>query len=67
MRRRNAATEPATPTASRPSAPPHLAKLDNNADVGFDLGAPFEFGLARLLDGFAALIEGRRRGRTLDG
>ena len=46
---------------------PHLAKLDNNADVDFDLGALFEFGLTRLLDGFAALIEGRPRGRTLDG
>ena len=46
---------------------PHLAKLDNNADVDFDLDALFEFGLTRLLDGFAALIEGRPRGRTLDG
>jgi DNA-binding transcriptional regulator YhcF (GntR family)/AcrR family transcriptional regulator len=46
---------------------PHLAKLDNNADVDFDLDALFEFGLARLLDGFAALIEGRQRGRALDG
>ena len=35
---------------------PHLAKLDNNADVAFDLDALFEFGLTRLLDGFAALI-----------
>jgi len=36
---------------------PHLAKLDNNADVDFDLGTLFEFGLTRLLDGFAALID----------
>jgi DNA-binding transcriptional regulator YhcF (GntR family) len=35
---------------------PHLAKLDNNADVDFDLETLFEFGLTRLLDGFAALI-----------
>jgi hypothetical protein len=45
---------------------PHLAKLDNNADVDFDLSALFEFGLTRLLDGFAVLIDGRRRGRPLD-
>ena len=45
---------------------PHLAKLDNDADVDFDLTALFEFGLTRLLDGFAALIDGRRRGRPLD-
>jgi AcrR family transcriptional regulator len=45
---------------------PHLAKLDNNADVDFDLTALFEFGLTRLLDGFAALIDGRRRGRPVD-
>lgn len=43
---------------------PHLAKLDNNADVDIDLNALFEFGLTRLLDGFAALIDGRQRGRT---
>jgi DNA-binding transcriptional regulator YhcF (GntR family) len=40
---------------------PHLARLDNNADVDFDLSALFEFGLTRLLDGFGALIAGRRR------
>jgi DNA-binding transcriptional regulator YhcF (GntR family) len=45
---------------------PHLAKLDNNANVDFDLDALFEFGLTRLLDGFGALIEGRQRGRTLN-
>jgi hypothetical protein len=46
---------------------PHLAKLDNNADVDFDLDTLFEFGLTRLLDGFGALIDGRQRGRTVDG
>jgi DNA-binding transcriptional regulator YhcF (GntR family) len=45
---------------------PHLARLDNNGGVDFDLSALFEFGLTRLLDGFAALIDGRRRGRLLD-
>lgn len=45
---------------------PHLAKLDNNANVDFDLDTLFEFGLARLLDGFATLIEGRQRGRAPD-
>jgi hypothetical protein len=45
---------------------PHLAKLDN-ADVDFDLDTLFEFGLTRLLDGFGALIDGRQRGRTVDG
>lgn len=45
---------------------PHLARLANNADVDFDLTALFEFGLTRLLDGFAALIDGRRRGCPLD-
>src|SRR5262249_20051893 len=45
---------------------PHLAKLDNNPDVDFDLDPLFESGLPRLLDGFAALIEGRRGGRTPD-
>jgi DNA-binding transcriptional regulator YhcF (GntR family) len=39
---------------------PYLARLDNNADVDFDLDALFEFGLARLLDGFAALINARQ-------
>jgi AcrR family transcriptional regulator len=45
---------------------PHLAKLDNNADVDFDLDTLFEFGLTRLLDGFAALVDGRQRGRSQD-
>lgn len=45
---------------------PHLAKLDNNADVHFDLDTLFGFGLTRLLDGFAALIDGPRCGRTRD-
>jgi hypothetical protein len=45
---------------------PHLAKLDN-ADVDFGLDTLFEFGLTRLLDGFGALIDGRQRGRTVDG
>lgn len=44
----------------------HLAKLDNSG-VDLDLDALFEFGLSRLLDGFAALIEERQRGRTVDG
>lgn len=45
---------------------PHLSKLDNNPGVEFDLNDLFEFGLTHLLDGFAALIDGRRRGRTRD-
>jgi DNA-binding transcriptional regulator YhcF (GntR family) len=35
---------------------PHLAKLDDNADVELDLTALFEFGLASLLDGFAQVL-----------
>jgi len=43
---------------------PHLAELDNNPGVDVDLTALFEFGLERLLDGFAVLIDRRRRGHT---
>lgn len=39
---------------------PYLARLDNNAGVDLDIDALFEFGLARLLDGFAVLIDGRQ-------
>jgi AcrR family transcriptional regulator len=44
---------------------PHLAKLDDNADVDFDLTALFEFGLGSLLDGFAELLEGPRGRRSV--
>lgn len=36
---------------------PHLAQLDNNADVDFSFDRLFEFGLNTVLDGFAALLE----------
>jgi DNA-binding transcriptional regulator YhcF (GntR family) len=39
---------------------PHLAKLEANGDVDMDLTRLFEFGLARLLDGFAVLLDGPR-------
>jgi DNA-binding transcriptional regulator YhcF (GntR family) len=40
---------------------PHLAQLDDNADVELDLTALFEFGLASLLDGFANVLGSTRR------
>ncbi len=38
---------------------PHLAKLDNNAEIDMDLTALFEFGLRSLLDGFANVLKER--------
>jgi AcrR family transcriptional regulator len=45
---------------------PHLAKLDGNTDIDFDLTALFEFGLKNLLDGFANLLTDSTR-RTRGG
>src|SRR4029453_1879776 len=39
---------------------PHLAHVVANPAVDLDLGTLFEFGLNRLLDGYAALIGQRR-------
>jgi AcrR family transcriptional regulator/DNA-binding transcriptional regulator YhcF (GntR family) len=40
---------------------PHLAKLDGNAEIDFDLTALFEFGLKNLLDGFSNLLKNAPR------
>ncbi|MEH0841485.1 hypothetical protein V6U81_03700 [Micromonospora sp. CPCC 205711] len=46
---------PRTPAGlSRPEASPSIAE----GDVELTLDGIFEFGLGRLLDGFAALVEG---------